>query len=149
MIQFSDICRLWLHVLAECFRNWTNYFTRVQRQFATESLRICMVMRRARFGSDSRLRTKDVAPEAIKAFRGARSPPGDRKILRSAITTYGSDFGDSRHCTGVTLKMRAIFLVYFPFLEYFFWFSFPASQVWSAFLSFSHFFAFLLFQTPT
>ncbi|CAL1144064.1 unnamed protein product [Cladocopium goreaui] len=35
--------------------------------------------------------------EAIKAFRGSRSPPGDRKILRSAVTTYGSDFGDSRH----------------------------------------------------
>eukprot|EP00435_Cladocopium_sp_Y103_P031295 s951_g7.t3 len=31
--------------------------------------------------------------EAIKAFRGSRSPPGNRKILRSAVTTYGSDFG--------------------------------------------------------
>lgn len=34
--------------------------------------------------------------EAIKAFRGSRLPPGNRKILRSAVTTYGTDFGDSQ-----------------------------------------------------
>ncbi|CAK9059358.1 unnamed protein product [Durusdinium trenchii] len=31
--------------------------------------------------------------EAIQAFRGARAPPGQREILRSALTTYGSDLG--------------------------------------------------------
>eukprot|EP00434_Breviolum_minutum_P036469 symbB.v1.2.032312.t1/scaffold3865.1/size49057/5 len=31
--------------------------------------------------------------EAIKAFRGSRAPPGNRKILQCAITTYGNDFG--------------------------------------------------------
>mmetsp|Transcript_67306 Transcript_67306/g.139591 ORF Transcript_67306/g.139591 Transcript_67306/m.139591 type:complete len:147 (+) Transcript_67306:42-482(+) len=30
--------------------------------------------------------------EAIRAFREGRSPPGDRRILRSLITTYGPDF---------------------------------------------------------
>ncbi|CAE7195813.1 unnamed protein product, partial [Symbiodinium pilosum] len=30
--------------------------------------------------------------KAIQAFRESRSPPGDRKILKSVITTYGSDF---------------------------------------------------------
>ncbi|CAE7221647.1 unnamed protein product, partial [Symbiodinium natans] len=30
--------------------------------------------------------------EAIRAFRKLRSPPGDRRILKSVITTYGSDF---------------------------------------------------------
>eukprot|EP00933_Yihiella_yeosuensis_P067853 TRINITY_DN7295_c0_g4_i1.p1 TRINITY_DN7295_c0_g4~~TRINITY_DN7295_c0_g4_i1.p1 ORF type:complete len:147 (-),score=19.43 TRINITY_DN7295_c0_g4_i1:459-899(-) len=30
--------------------------------------------------------------QEIKAFRSGRSPPGDREILRSAVTTYGQDF---------------------------------------------------------
>ncbi|CAE8616893.1 unnamed protein product, partial [Polarella glacialis] len=30
--------------------------------------------------------------DAIKAFRGGRSPPGGRELLRSAITTYGMDY---------------------------------------------------------
>ena len=34
--------------------------------------------------------------EAIRAFRKLRSPPGDRRILKSVITTYGSDFADAR-----------------------------------------------------
>ena len=46
IVHFSDDASFWLHVLVQWFRNWTSYFTRVQRQFATESPRICMVMRR-------------------------------------------------------------------------------------------------------
>lgn len=34
--------------------------------------------------------------QAIQAFRGARAPPGQREILRSALTTYGSDLGVTR-----------------------------------------------------
>jgi hypothetical protein len=30
--------------------------------------------------------------EAIVAFRGARLPPGPRKLVRTVITSYGSDF---------------------------------------------------------
>lgn len=29
----------------------------------------------------------------IAAFRSGRTPPGDRKLLRTVITTYGRDFG--------------------------------------------------------
>jgi hypothetical protein len=30
--------------------------------------------------------------EAIRAFRGARKPPGPREVLKTVITSYGRDF---------------------------------------------------------
>merc|ERR550537_1307572 len=30
--------------------------------------------------------------DAIKAFRNSRASPGDRKILRSVVTSYGKDY---------------------------------------------------------
>ncbi|CAE7220014.1 unnamed protein product [Symbiodinium sp. KB8] len=41
-----------------------------------------------RFGTSENL----YGYEAIQAFRQGRSPPGDRRILKSVITTYGPDF---------------------------------------------------------
>ena len=37
-------------------------------------------------------KTHASASQAIQAFRQGRSPPGDRRILKSVITTYGPDF---------------------------------------------------------
>lgn len=42
--------------------------------------------------------------QAIKAFRGSRAPPGNRKILQCAITTYGNDFGDSQQHGGLEMS---------------------------------------------
>ena len=41
---------------------------------------------------DMKTRVSVSAQQAIRAFREGRSPPGDRRILRSLITTYGPDF---------------------------------------------------------